>query len=92
MWPLRLNEMEFKIKIVGLVDQKGGGGFRPGRDISPAVSAVYVSMATAEKIQPMGEAEKGKAQYLYVRLRDGANVAQFKESCGPSTSRPKGSQ
>ena len=77
---VRLNETEFKIKIVGLVDQKGGGGFRPGPDISPAISAIYVSMATAEKIQPMGEAEKGKPQYLYVRLRDGANVAQFKES------------
>ena len=77
---VRLNETEFKIKIVGLVDQKSGRGFRPGRDISPAVSAVYVPMATAEKIQPLGEADKGKAQYLYVRLREGANVAQFKES------------
>ena len=37
-------------------------------------------MATAQKIQPMGQADKGKAQYLYVRLRDGANVAQFKQS------------
>ncbi len=37
-------------------------------------------MATAEKIQPMAEADKGKAQYLYVRLQDGANVAQFKRS------------
>ena len=78
---VRLDETEYKIKIVGLVDQKAGGGFRSRRGgISPVVSAVYVSMATAEKIQSPGEADKGKAQYLYVRLRDGANVAQFKES------------
>ncbi len=76
---VRLNEAEYKIKIVGLVDQKAGGGFGFG-GITPAVSAVYVSMATAEKIEPMGEADKGKPQYLYVRLRDGANVAQFKKS------------
>ncbi len=79
---VRLDETEYKIKIVGLVDQKAGGGrrARPGGDISPVVSAVYVPMATVEKIQPLGEADKGKAQYLYVRLRDGANVAQFKQS------------
>ncbi|MBN1910335.1 MAG: ABC transporter permease, partial [Pirellulales bacterium] len=77
---VRLNEKEYKIKIVGLVDQKAGGGFGFGGGISPVVSAVYVSMATAEKIQPRSEADKGKAQYLYVRLRDGANVAQFKQS------------
>ena len=77
---VRLDETEYKIKIVGLVDQKAGGGFGFGRGISPVVSGVYVSMATAEKIQPLGEADKGKAEYLYVRLRDGANVAKFKES------------
>lgn len=77
---VRLDETEYKIKIVGLVDQKRAGRGRPGGGISPVVSAVYVSMATAETIQPMGEADKGKSQYLYVRLRDGANVAQFKKS------------
>ena len=77
---VRLDETEYKIKIVGLVDQKAGGGFGFGFGVSPAVSAVYVSIATAEKIQPLDEADKGKAQYLYVRLRDGANVAQFKKS------------
>ncbi len=77
---LRLDETQYKIKIVGLVDQKAGGSFRVGGGITPAVSAVYVSMATAEKIQPLGNADQGKGQYLYVRLRDGANVAQFKRS------------
>lgn len=77
---VRLDETETKIRIVGLVDQKAGGGFSFGGDITPVVSAVYVSPATADKIQPLGAADAGQAQYLYVRLRDGANVAQFKKS------------
>jgi len=77
---VRLDETETKIRIVGLVDQKAGGGFSFGGDITPAVSAVYVSPATADKIQPLGAADQGQTQYLYVRLRDGANVAQFKKS------------
>jgi putative ABC transport system permease protein len=85
---VKIGEREFKIKITGLVEQKLGssfGGFDSGGSITPAVGAVYVSKKTAEKLaaavpQLINEQGNLKAQYLYIRLRDGANVAQFKKN------------
>ncbi|MDR3108103.1 MAG: ABC transporter permease [Planctomycetaceae bacterium] len=77
---VRIEQAEYKIKVVGTVEQKLGGAFGGSGGITPAVGALYVSPETAEKIKPQDENVKGKAQYLYVRLRDGANVRQFKEN------------
>ncbi|MDR3233586.1 MAG: ABC transporter permease [Planctomycetaceae bacterium] len=80
---VRIEQREFKIKITGTVEQKlGGGSGMPGAGITPAVGAVYVSMKTAEKLQGSTAEDKNPLpfQYLYVRLRDGANVKQFKET------------
>ncbi|GHT13166.1 ABC transporter permease [Planctomycetales bacterium] len=72
----RLDTSEYKVKIVGLVEQKlSSGGM--GREITPAVGALYVSMQTADKIK---SSVPPAADYYYVRLRDGANVKQFKET------------
>ncbi|MDR3183497.1 MAG: ABC transporter permease [Planctomycetaceae bacterium] len=80
---VRIDQKEFKIKITGTVEQKLGGGFgMPGAGITPAVGAVYVSMKTAEKLRVNTADDKSPLpfQYLYVRLRDGVNVKQFKET------------
>ncbi|MDR1963945.1 MAG: ABC transporter permease, partial [Planctomycetaceae bacterium] len=79
----RIDTNEYEIKIVGLVEQKlSGGGMGMGAmgNVSPAVGAVYVSMKTAEKISPAPEGETKRIDYVYVRLREGANVKQFKET------------
>ena len=76
----RVGNKEFKIKIVGMVEQKLGGAFGPpSASINPAVGAVYVSMKTAAAMMPPS-AETMQPQYLYIRLREGANVKQFKET------------
>ncbi|MDR2116729.1 MAG: FtsX-like permease family protein [Planctomycetaceae bacterium] len=76
----RIDTNEYEIKIVGLVEQKLSGGGMGMGGISPAVGAVYVSMKTAEKISPLQKNEPKHADYIYVRLREGANVKQFKET------------
>ncbi|MDR1960574.1 MAG: ABC transporter permease [Planctomycetaceae bacterium] len=77
----RINTAEYEVRIVGLTEQKlSGGGM--GGGLTPAVGAVYVSMKTAEKIRPAVPGADGETgvDYLYVRLREGANVRQFRET------------
>jgi putative ABC transport system permease protein len=86
----RIGTQEYEIKIVGLVEQKLSGGGMGMGGITPAVGAVYVSMKTAEKISPLPDSPPSNsapsnitskhADYVYVRLREGANVKQFKET------------
>jgi putative ABC transport system permease protein len=76
----RLDTKEYEIKIVGLVEQKLSGGGMGMGGLTPAVGAVYVSMNTANKISPRPEGSPITADYVYVRLREGANVKQFKET------------
>ena len=76
----RINNQEYKIKIVGLVEQKLTSTSRGG--VSPAVDALYVSMQTAEKISPTSEGEPLQIDYVYVQLREGSNIAQFKKNWG----------
>ncbi|MDR2704413.1 MAG: ABC transporter permease [Planctomycetaceae bacterium] len=76
----RIGVNEYEIKIVGLVEQKLAGGGMGMGGVSPAVGAVYVSMKTANKISPLPENIPVSADYVYVRLREGANVKQFKET------------
>lgn len=75
----RVNTRDFKIKIVGLFEQKLSGG-RFGGGSSPIVGALYVSPKTAEKISPTPENEKSKIDFAYIRLKDNVNVKQFEES------------
>ena len=76
----RIENNEFKIIIVGLVEQKltsaGFGG--PGRsfDVTPAVGALYISLKNANRISATSNAS---ADLYYVRLRDGADSKAFKE-------------
>jgi putative ABC transport system permease protein len=74
----RIDTNEYEIKIVGLVEQKLSGSGMGG--VTPAVGAVYVSMKTANKISPLPESSPASADYVYVRLREGANIKQFKET------------
>ena len=71
----RIDNTEHKIKIVGLVEQKLASA--PRGSVSPAVGALYVSMQTAEKISPTPQVD-----YVYVQLREGANLRQFKDAWG----------
>ncbi|HBT77270.1 MAG TPA: hypothetical protein DEB39_10195, partial [Planctomycetaceae bacterium] len=79
----RVGSNDFKVKIVGLVEQKLASG-RLGGEITPAVGALYVSMKTAATISPtFGPATRDNPSaidYVYVRLREGANTKQFKET------------
>ncbi|MDR2437981.1 MAG: FtsX-like permease family protein [Planctomycetaceae bacterium] len=76
----RIGTNEYEIKIVGLVEQKLSGGGMGMGGVTPVVGAVYVSMKTANKISPLPEGSQTPADYVYVRLREGANVKQFKET------------
>ncbi|MDR2757084.1 MAG: ABC transporter permease [Planctomycetaceae bacterium] len=81
----RIDTNEYEIKIVGLVEQKLSGSGMGMGGVTPAVGAVYVSMKTAEKISPSPENDSKRndskrIDYVYVRLREGANIKQFKET------------
>lgn len=68
----RLDTREFKVMIVGLFEQKLAAA--PRGNVGPITGALYVSMSSAETIGP-GPAP---ADFIYVRLREGANTKQFK--------------
>ena len=69
----RVGTNDFKITIVGLVEQNVATG---GRFVDPAAGAVFVSAATARQ---MGD---DRIDYIYVRLREGTNTKRFAETWG----------
>ncbi|MDR2642340.1 MAG: FtsX-like permease family protein [Planctomycetaceae bacterium] len=75
----RVNTHDFKVKIVGMIEQKLSAG-RFGSGATPITGALYVSPKTAEKISPTPEGEQPRIDFVYVRLRGGIDTAQFKES------------
>jgi len=96
---VRIGNKEYKIKIVGMVEQKLGSAFAPpGASITPAVGALFVSMKTASiletniletniletKLETEDEVRRSSSvprpSYLYLRLREGANIKQFKDT------------
>ena len=68
----RVGTTDYKINIVGLVEQNVAGG---GRTIDPAVGALYVSMPTARKIT-----EDERIDFVYVQLREGTDTKRFAET------------
>lgn len=76
----RIDTNDFKVKIVGIFEQKLSSGGRG--EVGPVAGALYVSPKTAETISPSPEGEPAKIDYIYVRLREGANTKQFKETWG----------
>ncbi len=69
----RVGTNDYKIRIVGLFEQKLASAGRGAPD--PVAGAVFVSPATADQIQPRSS---GKIDSIYVRLREGADTKQFK--------------
>ncbi|MDR1485244.1 MAG: ABC transporter permease [Planctomycetaceae bacterium] len=76
----RVNTHDFKIKIVGLFEQKLSGG-RLGSGGTPITGALYVSPKTAEKISPTAEGENPRIDFVYVKLQNGVNTKTFEELC-----------
>ncbi len=70
----RVGTNEFKIKIVGLVEQKLSSGGRG--ETTPAVGALYVSLKSADHL---AGTPRSRYDLYYIRLRDGANTKQFKD-------------
>jgi len=68
----RVGTKDFKIKVVGFVEQNLTGG---GRTIDPAVGALYVSMPTARQIT----ADK-RIDFVYVQLREGTDTKRFADN------------
>jgi putative ABC transport system permease protein len=75
----RVNTHDFKIKIVGLFEQKLSGG-RFGGGNTPVTGALYVSPKTAEKISPTPENESTRIDFVYIKLKDRINTKQFTEN------------
>ncbi|MDR2172560.1 MAG: ABC transporter permease [Planctomycetaceae bacterium] len=75
----RVDTHDFKIKIVGLFEQKLSGG-RFGGGNTPVTGALYVSPKTAAKISPLPKNETNKIDFVYIRLNDKVNVKQFAET------------
>jgi ABC-type antimicrobial peptide transport system permease subunit len=75
----RVNTHDFKVKVVGLFEQKLSGG-RFGGGNTPVTGALYVSPKTAEKISPTIEGESQRIDFVYIRLRDKVDVKQFAET------------
>ncbi len=82
----RIGTRDFKIKVVGLVEQNLAAG---GRGVDPAVGALYVPMLTAQRMglqlnpiemTPSPQEESDAIDYVYVRLREGANLRQFEKT------------
>lgn len=74
----RIGTKDFKVKVVGLVEQTLSGGGRGGAD--PAVGALYVSLKTARQLSPTPENEADRIDFVYVRLREGTSTAKFEET------------
>ena len=72
----RIDTNDFKIKVVGLFEQKLAGGS------GPVAGGLYVSPKTADTISFPPQDEVASIDYVYVRLREGANTKQFKETWG----------
>lgn len=70
---VKIGENSHKIKIVGLIDQNMSSS--PRGASGPARPGLYVSIKTAEKLS----ARPRQADFLFLRLRDGADVGQFRE-------------
>ncbi|MDR0327414.1 MAG: ABC transporter permease, partial [Planctomycetaceae bacterium] len=68
----RVGTKDFKIKVVGLIEQNLASG---GRSVDPAAGALFVSTATARE---MSEADR--TDYVYVRLREGTDTKRFEET------------
>ncbi len=80
----RMGTHDFKIRIVGIIEQQLDS--HHGRHVvSPAVGAVYVSIEVARFMAQLADNNAGTRQaqgnprtdFVYVQLRDGANVPQF---------------
>ncbi|MCL2005943.1 MAG: ABC transporter permease [Planctomycetaceae bacterium] len=70
----RVGTQDYRIQIVGLVEQNLAGG---GRTIDPAVGALYVSMPTARQI-----VQDDRIDFVYVQLREGTDTRRFAETWG----------
>ena len=68
----RVGTTDYKIKVVGLVEQNVAGA---GRTIDPAVGALYVSMQTARLIT-----KDERIDFVYVQLREGTDTKRFAET------------
>ncbi len=73
----RVGTSDFKIRIVGLFEQKLASG---SRSVDPVAGAVFVSPQTAEVLQPTPQpTTQSGIDYVYVRLREGVNTKPFKQ-------------
>lgn len=74
----RVETNDFKIKVVGLIEQNLSAGGRDGAD--PAVGALYVPINAARRMSPNHVKNVSLIDYIYVRLREGANTKRFEEN------------
>ncbi len=76
-----LNGAEFRIKIVGLIEQElkpgaGGGGRGGMSSVSPVVSTLYISLADAAKIAQSSV----RPDLFFIQLKKGENLKEFEAS------------
>lgn len=73
----RVESNDFKVKVVGLFEQKLSSG---DRGVNPVAGALFVSPKTADTISPPAPGEPARIDYVYVRLREGADTRRFEET------------
>ncbi len=71
-----LNGAEFRIKIVGLIEQELKPGAGRTGSVSPVVSTLYISLADAAKIAQ----SSARPDLFFIQLKKGENLKEFEAS------------